>query len=444
MIKEIQLPEISENVESGDVTKVLVAEGDQVNKEQPVLELETDKAGFEMPSPEQGKIVEIDVKEGDTVKVGQVLMKLETDGRAEGGGTAQGQAPGEEKEVSEKEQPARREEPAEKEEAAEEERPAAEKGVAEEREEKPAAEAPPQPAEEPPPASPSVRREAREMGIDIGQVRGTGSGERITHDDLKTHVREGRRAPAQAPAQAPLPDFSLWGEVEREAMTKVRKLTAERMQQSWRTVPHVSHFDEADVTDLEDFRRKYSNAKTADVKLTLTAIIAKVTAMALNAFPRFNASLDMEKNEIVYKKYINIGIAVDTERGLLVPVIRNAETKDLFTIAREIEDLAQRAREKKISPDEMQGGNFTVSNLGGIGGTGFAPVIYHPQVAILGVSRAREVCRFVDDLPVARRILPLSVSYDHRIIDGADGARFLRWIAQALENPFLIGLQGGR
>jgi len=246
----------------------------------------------------------------------------------------------------------------------------------------------------------------------------------------------------QTPA-AELPDFSQWGEITREPMTAVRRLTAESMALSWATIPQVTHNDRADITELETHRREFDHKlRETGVKLTMTAIVVKVVASALSVFPRVNASVDMERREIIYKKYINIGVAVDTDRGLLVPVIRDAESKDVLRIARQLADLAHRARNKRILPDELHGGNLTVSNLGGIGGTGFSPIVYHPQAAILGVSRAYQDCVFVDGEPRPRLMLPLSLSYDHRIVDGAEGARFLHWIVEALESPFLVGMEG--
>ncbi len=433
MVKDVNLPEIAENVESGDVVKVLVSQGDYVEKEQPIVELETDKAGFELPSPEEGTVTEVDVKKGDTVSIGQLLFKLDTDHHAEERPEAQvAEAQAEQRPESAKvtEEPTG---------------PAAEG-----REELPARAGPrgeaQKPVSEAPPAAPSVRRLARELGVDIGSVRGSAPGGRISADDVKAFVRERASGGGASggPAVPSLPDFSMWGGTERMPMSKVRTITAEGIQASWAVTPHVTHSDKADITALEEFRHSFSRT-TADrgVKLTVTAVLVKVAASALHAFPEFNASLDMQNREIVYKKYVNVGVAVDTERGLLVPVIRDADRKNVLEIARELADLARRAREKQISPDEMKGGNFTVSNLGGIGGTLFTPVIYHPQVAILGVARARNECVMLDGAVQGRTMLPLCLSYDHRLIDGADGARFMRWIVQALESPFLVGMEGG-
>ena len=231
--------------------------------------------------------------------------------------------------------------------------------------------------------------------------------------------------------------------MRREAFTTVRRLTAEAMAHAWATVPQVTQYDGADVTDLEVFRAKYgARVEAAGGKLTVTALLVKVAASALKAFPAFNASLDPERGETVFKEYVHVGVAVDTDRGLLVPVVRDADRKNVLSLAREIRDLAERARSRKLLPDEMEGGTFTISNLGGIGGAAFAPIVYWPQVAILGVSRSEVRPVWRGDRFEPRTFLPLSLSYDHRLIDGADGARFLRWICEALEEPWLLALEG--
>jgi pyruvate dehydrogenase E2 component (dihydrolipoamide acetyltransferase) len=405
MVQEVKLPEISENVDSGEVVRLLVSE--------------TDKAAFEVPSTAAGKVVEIAAHAGDTVKVGQVLIKVES------------------------------EEPGTEEAAEQKEEAEAEEGAEQPRREPPPAPPPPAPAApeqaptgEPPPASPWVRRLARQLGVEIGRVQGSGPVGRISEEDVKRHVREAPRQPT-APGLE-LPDFSRWGEVEREPMSTVRRITARNTAAAWRTIPHVTQFDSADLTELEEFRRRYADrVAEAGGKLTVTAIILKVVAEALRAFPRFNSSLDTNRQEIIYKKYVHIGVAVDTDRGLLVPVVRNADKKGIVELAVELGQLAERARNKKIKPDELEGAGFTISNLGGIGGTGFSPVVYHPQVAILGIARARKEPALGPGGLRERTVLPLSLSYDHRVIDGADGARFLRWIAEALEQPLLLVFEGG-
>ena len=251
------------------------------------------------------------------------------------------------------------------------------------------------------------------------------------------------RLPGPHPTAQPLPDFGQWGEIEREPMSNVRRITAERLSHAWSTIPHVTQFDKADITDVERWRKEFgARAEAAGGKLTPTAIIVKIAAAALKVFPQFNASIDAPGNEVIYKKYCHIGVAVDTDRGLLVPVIRDVDQKNIIELAVELGQIAEKARNRKITPEDMQGGCFTISNLGGIGGTGFTPIVNPPEVAILGVARGSYEPVFADGKFAPRLLLPLSLSYDHRLIDGADGARFLRWMAEALENPFLLVLEG--
>jgi len=286
------------------------------------------------------------------------------------------------------------------------------------------------------PASPSVRRLAREIGVNITEIKGSGPGGRITEADVKSQSKNKDGGSTQE-EQGSLPDFSKWGLVEREKLTGIRKATAKHTTESWQQIPHVFQFDEADISGIEEYMLK-NKEKVEKVggKLTITAILVKIMASALQQFPHFNASIDLENEEVILKKYYHIGIAVDTEKGLLVPVIRDVDHKTIDQLAVEITELAQKARDQKLSPEEMQGGNISISNLGGIGGTGFTPIISHPQVAILGVSRTKTQPVFVDGHFVPKQILPLSLSYDHRLIDGADGAKFLKWICQALEDPY--------
>ncbi|MBK8550788.1 MAG: 2-oxo acid dehydrogenase subunit E2 [Ignavibacteria bacterium] len=289
------------------------------------------------------------------------------------------------------------------------------------------------------PASPSVRRLARELGVDINSLTVSGESGRATEDDIKNYVkgRLNSGSTVTSPNQKNLPDFKKWGEVEIESMTKIRSITAESMTYAWTTIPMVTQFDKADITQLELFRKKnLKRVEEAGGHLTITSILVKVCEAALRLFPQFNSSIDLQKKEVIYKKYFNIGVAVDTDRGLLVPVIKDADKKSITKISKELNDLAEKARTKKITPVEMEGGNFTISNLGGIGGTAFTPIVYPPQVAILGVSRGSMEAVYVNDKFEPRLMLPLLLTYDHRIIDGADAARFLRWMCEALENPF--------
>ena len=402
------LPDLGENIESGDVIRILVAIGDRLAEDQAVIELETDKAVIEVPSSIDGTITEILVQQGDTIAVGQPILEVEA---------AAAEAP------------------------AVEEAPPAPAPMPREQEAAPPA---PTSPDDPVPAAPSTRRLAREIGVDIAQVQGTGPGGRISIDDVKAHSKKLHAARATAPTTAaPLPDFSQWGAVERQPMTKVREITAERLAQAWATIPQVTQFDKADITSLEKWRAEYGKkAEAAGGKLTPTAILIKVLGIALKVFPQFNASIDMAHREIAYKRYFHIGIAVDTPHGLLVPVVRDVDQKNIIELAVELSALAQKTRERKIGPADMQGGSMTISNVGTMGGTAFTPIVNPPEVAILGVARSHVEPTYIDGQLQPRTLLPLSLSYDHRLIDGADGARFLRWICTALENPFIALLEG--
>ena len=463
MIKEIKLPEISESTEAGTVVSILVSKGDSIKEDDPIVELETDKASVEVPASDGGTVTEILVSEGDEVSVGQTILKVETEGGDEE--AAEEEAPeeqpedekpkAEEKEAPEKEadEEAPKEEPPEKEPP--EQQPEAKEPKAEDRRPAEGKKAPEQESKAASvPAAPSTRRLARELGVDITEVSGSGPGGRISPDDVKAHVREGGAAPGagekgrgkaaqgRGAAAKPLPDFSQWGKTRRQSQNRIRSLTAENTQYSWQTVPHVTQFDEANISAIEEFRARYSDfAEKQEAKLTVTAVLVKVVAEALKRFPRFNASLDEEAEEVILKEFVNIGVAVDSDRGLLVPVLRDADKRSLIDIARSLGEVASAARNKKIKPEELQGGTFTISNLGGIGGTAFTPVIFHPQVAILGVARATTVPVWQEGSFVPQLRLPLTLSYDHRVIDGADGARFLRWICEALEHPLFLYLE---
>jgi pyruvate dehydrogenase E2 component (dihydrolipoamide acetyltransferase) len=534
-VADFTLPELGEQIESGDVLQVLVKPGDTITKDQAVLELETDKATIEVPSSVAGVVKEIKVKSGDKVKVGQVILSVEDQGApkqaaaaksapAKGGGEG-GKSETAPKQATAKAEPAKAAEAAPKKGAAkaadaDEVAPkpgAAKAGAAEadevpdmqpdveakdqsdkpdkagvkdpsvgpqEEDEDEAAPSPaparnggeraapqddsrgknvvdisrgaraaadtPEPSPElpPAPAAPSVRRMARELGVDVNEVPGSGPAGRISIDDVKAHTKRlvagGAGSGASARGVA-LPDFTRWGSVERQPMRAVRRKTAEHLSAAWASIPHVTQCDLADITSLEEMRKKYAKqVEAAGGSLTVTAIAVKVVAAALKVFPQFNASIDMAADEIVLKKYVNVGIAVDTDRGLLVPVIRDADRKNIVQLSVELAQLSEKARTRKISLEEMQGGCFSISNLGGIGGTYFTPIVNAPEVAILGISRARmePVYQKESGQFVPRFMLPLSLSYDHRVIDGADAIRFLRWVAEALEQPFLLSLQG--
>jgi pyruvate dehydrogenase E2 component (dihydrolipoamide acetyltransferase) len=446
MLKEIKIPEISENVESGTVVVVLVEMGQMVDVDDSIIELETDKAVVEIPTPYKGKITEILVKEGDEVNIGAVIARVETE---------VADLDEEPEEVAAAEIP----EDKEIEEAEPEKAPEAEP-VKEAVEATPKEEPPPPPKEiqkieepalkrGPAPASPSVRRLARELGVDIHTVQAGGPGARITEADVKAHVKK-MRPTAAAPGPAAgriaahepvLPDFSRWGEVEAVDLPTIRRITAESVAVSWHTVPHVTQFDRADITTLQEFLDKHSDrVAQAGGKLTVTAVLMKVCAEALRKFPNFNASIDPANNKLILKHYVHIGLMVDTPHGLLAPIVRDADSKSITDLALEIVDLAERTRKRKVKPDELEGGTFSISNQGGIGGTNFTPIVLWPQAAILGVSRSAIEPRYIKGEFRPRMILPLSLSYDHRIIDGADAARFLRWVCESLAYPFTMHL----
>ncbi len=444
MAQEFRLPELGEGIESGDVVSVLVKEGDSVAEDQAVLELETDKATVEVPCGVGGKVAQIHVAEGDSVKVGQLILTLEgkEEGK-EGKGKEEKKEKKEEKEQEDSEDKEERERkeggrPVGKGEEKAEAKSARKGGEVVDfrdrvREETPSSKAVP--------ASPAVRRFAREIGMDIARISGSGPKGRISVDDVKAHSRQVRERPGPAGPPAELPDFSQFGEIERESFGSVRRATARHLAKAWAHVVHVTNHDRADVTRLEELRRRYApRVEAAGGKLTVTAIALKVAEAALRVFPKFNASIDMENQEIIYKRYFHIGVAVDTERGLLVPVIRDVDQKNLIELSLELTEIAERARKGKIGPDDLRGGCFTITNLGGIGGTSFTPIVNFPEVAILGLSRTSVEAVYGEGRFEPRKILPLSLSYDHRLVDGADAARFLRWIAQALEDPFLVML----
>jgi pyruvate dehydrogenase E2 component (dihydrolipoamide acetyltransferase) len=281
------------------------------------------------------------------------------------------------------------------------------------------------------------------LGVDIRRVSGSGPDGRISLEDVQAFVRSAMNAPqaAASAAAAALPDFTKWGEVERKPMSNIRRKTAEHLSHAWNAIPHVTQHDRADITALEALRKQYSpQAEKVGGKLTMTAIALKIVAIALRKFPDFNSSIDVTRNELVYRKSVHVGIAVDTGRGLLVPVIRDADSRGIFELAADLAKASEKARAGKLSLDEMQGGGFTITNLGGIGGTSFTPIVNWPEVAILGISRASQEPVHTGTQFEPRLMLPLSLSYDHRVIDGASAARFLRWVAEAFEQPFLLSL----
>ena len=421
MATEFKLPDLGEGVEAGDVVSVLVAEGDTIEIDQGVVELETDKALVEVPSSVAGTITKIHVNAGDRVPVGSLLISVEEGEQS---------APSPPEPEAEAPAPTPEEEP---------------EPTARAPEPTPPAPRPPAPTSngDPIPAAPSTRRLARELGVDLTQVAGSGPGGRISQDDVKAAVRDRQTGGLAPTAPVELPDFSRWGNIERQPLSKVRQIIAKNMSQAWQQVAHVTQFDRADVTDLEAFRqRNKEKSEALGAKLTPTVLALKAIITALKTFPQFNASLDTGSNEIILKHYYNLGIAVDTERGLLVPVIKDVDRKDILELALELGDISNRARTGKIGLDELQGGTFTVTNLGSLGVGEFTPIVNHPEVAILGFGRAREEATVREGRIEPRLIMPLALSYDHRVIDGADGARFMRKIVDALENPELM-LMGG-
>jgi pyruvate dehydrogenase E2 component (dihydrolipoamide acetyltransferase) len=447
MATDFNLPELGENIAAGDILRVLVKAGDVLAKDQPVLELETDKATIEVPSSVAGQVKEIKVKAGDKVKVGQTILSVESaDGAAPPAAPVASRAPEPVQVQSAAPPPAPA--PVEAPRAVPQDQGKVvdiSRGVR-------SAAIEPESSGPAAPAAPSVRRMARELGVDINEVVGTGDEGRISIEDVKAHAKRlvlmakagdsagGSHAGVHVVAE-PLPDFSKWGAIERQPMRGVRRKTAEHLGAVWATVPLVTQYDTADVSGFEEIRKRHAkHARESDAPLTVTALAIKIVAAALRKFPQFNVSLDMAAEEIVVKKYVHIGVAVDTDRGLLVPVIRDADTKSLLQVSSEVAELAAKARSRKLTLDEMQGATFSISNLGGIGGTNFTPLVNAPEVGILGISRARMEQVFKEGQFVARLMMPLALSYDHRAVDGADGARFLRWVAEVFEQPFLLSL----
>ncbi len=430
MLQPFLLPPLGENVQVAKVITLLVKVGDRIEKDQPVMEIETEKASLEVPSDAAGIVKEIHVREGGEAAVGKPVLTLEVEGAA----AAPAPAP------AKQSAPAVSAPPREDEEESAVETLFAPSAPAPARAKAPAA--PPAPAESlGGPAAPSVRKFAREIGVDISQVPGSGPGGRITQEDVKAFAKRMRdlastpaaTTPSVAPPAAPAPA----GETERVALSGVRRVIAQRLGQAWATIPHVHHHDKADITELEAMRRaQVEKAAPGEPKLTVTAILLKVLALLLKEHRQFNASLDLEAGQLIYKNFIHIGVAVDTPRGLLVPVIRDADRKNALALAAELDAAATRARESRLTPDEMKGSTFTVSNLGGIGGAWFNPIINPPEVAILGVARSRlEPVVRPGGAVEARLLLPLILGYDHRVIDGADAARFMRDLTALLSQP---------
>jgi pyruvate dehydrogenase E2 component (dihydrolipoamide acetyltransferase) len=426
-IKDILVPDIGD-FEGVEVIEILVAPGDSVSLEDPLVSLESDKAAMEIPSEVAGTIKELKVNIGDKVSQGDLLLTMEVSD------TAPAAAEDEDKD----ETPAATEEPPK----------AKAEPVPEATDKSPAANRPPPT----PPlainevtfskahASPSVRKFARELGADLGQISGSGKKGRILKEDVKAFVKKIMTSGGPAGGGLgvePMPeiDFSQFGDIETQTLTKINKLTGKFLHRNWVTVPHVTQFDEADITELEKFRKQLNKEHEKDgVKVTVLAFLMKALVSALKEYPRFNSSLDNTGENLILKKYINIGVAMDTPAGLVVPVIRNCDSKSLIELGQELIETSKRARDKKLSPSDMQGGCISISSLGGIGGTSFTPIVNAPEVAILGVSRAAMKPVYKDGEFEPRLILPLSLSYDHRVIDGADGARFTSFLSKVLSD----------
>jgi pyruvate dehydrogenase E2 component (dihydrolipoyllysine-residue acetyltransferase) len=418
MSRTFVLPDLGEGLVEAEIRNVLVKEGDMVREDSPLLEVETDKAQVEIPSPFAGRVEKIHVQPGQTVKVGQPLVSF---GDATGASTPTRPAP-----VVAARAPAPTETKAP---------------------------APPPVDGSPVAATPSTRRLARELGVALRAVRGSGPGGRVTDDDVRgaTGKRSGappapsRAAAATGPAKPlagvgleppPLPKFEQWGPVERQPLSHLRRTIAERMTLSAALIPHVTHFDKADITDLNTMvTRSFETAKQHGITLTLTSFLLKAASLALQEYPQFNASLDPGAGELILKRYCHLGIAVATERGLIVPVIRDVDKKPVMELARELATLAARVREGKATLDDLRGGTFTVTNIGALGGTGAIPIINYPEMAILGVARGRDEAVVRAGQIVPRTMLPLTLTFDHRVADGADGARFAQAIIRRLEAP---------
>jgi pyruvate dehydrogenase E2 component (dihydrolipoamide acetyltransferase) len=460
---QITLPSLGENIESGDILSILVSEGDTVSVEQDLLEIETDKATVPVPSPSAGKITKILVKEGDTVAVGAAIFEIEA-GEAAPKEEAPKAEPPKAEAKAEEPKPEPKAEAPKPEPKKEEPAPAPKAASGPTAEDmadgiyQPEAQAPPltpvPPAKSAPPvetgdsqgasaaASPSVRRLARELGVDLRRVRASGSGGRVTEDDVQAHVRASQeQARAAAPSSGPgVPSSDATGSVRRERMSRMRQTIARNMVASYTTIPQLTNFDDVDVSELEEIRLQSKEDYAAQgLKLTQMPFLIKAIAGALKRHPIVNASVDMEAGEVIYKEYVNIGVAVDTDRGLVVPVIRDADRLSISQITRELDRLVDKAREGSLAIEEMRGGTFTISNMGAVGGTYSTPIINPPEVAILLVGRSRMLPTVIgkgkDAKIEARLVMPLSLTYDHRVVDGADAARFVNELKGFLAAP---------
>lgn len=431
----VELPFLAEGVEGGDVVQVLVHEGDQVTEGQSLIELETDKATVPVPAPAAGKITRLLVRQGDHLKVGQALVELEgADGEAQASKTSAPERPA----IAPAPQPPPAVEAAHAHSVQQREGYKSEQPATEPVHAAPAADRV-QSAAATIAAPPSVRRLARELGVELMQVKGSEAGGRITAEDVKTYVRERTRrlgSPSSRDGNDKGGVFTtMYGSERREALPSIRRKIVATMTQAWTTIPHVHQFQDADITDLLQLHKRYApQFKQKGATLTLTILFLKAVTHALKLYPQFNATLDLTNGEVIYKDYYNIGVAVDTPAGLIVPVVHNVDQKDLLQISLELADLAERTRKREIKLEELRGATFTVSNMGGLGAGPFTPIIYPPQVAILGVGKGRMTPVYREGQFVPRTMLPLCVAYDHRLIDGSDGVRFTNEIVKVLED----------
>ncbi|MCX7545655.1 dihydrolipoyllysine-residue acetyltransferase [Marinicella gelatinilytica] len=441
--KQIKVPDIGD-FSDVEVIEVLVSVGDEVAAEDAIITLESEKATIEVPSPEGGKVVNMLVKEGDTVSQGTPMMELEIsasddesdDDKPEAKKSADSKT--EAKQDKSKEDKATEDEPKQTKSKPEPgnsddeggpKPPPVPEEVATERKGKLAH------------ASPAVRKFARTLGVDVAQVKGTGRKGRITREDVEKHVKTAMQSGDTVVKSGfdvppfPAVDFTEFGEIETQPLTRIQKISGKYLHRNWVRIPHVTQYDEADITELEEFRQENKqDAKDMGFNLTPLAFMVKALAKALKKFPRFNSSLDINGENIIYKKYFHIGIAVDTPDGLVVPVIRDCDKKEVFEIAKEMAEISERARDGKLSPSDMQGGSMSISSLGGIGGTAFTPIINAPEVAILGISRSQMKPLWNGQDFEPRLMLPLSLSYDHRVIDGAEAARFIVYLSDILSD----------
>ena len=409
MIKEIVLPDLGEGIESATISEVPLGAGEDVKKDDVLLVLESDKASMEIPSDYDGKIIEVLIEEGKDVVTGEPLFKIETQ-----------DSPKEEIE----EEPKKEVETKEQVEVEVESKAVLEPSIAREGDDVF--------------ASPGVRRLARELGIELRLIKGTGAKGRTTKEDLHSYIRikmqEG--SGLSRPPKKPI-DFSQWGDIEYQKLTKVNKITGSRLQEAWQDIPHVTQHNSADITDLNDYRKKLkSQAEKEGIKITFLPFLMKASVLVLKEMIRFNSSLDENEENLIIKKYFHLGVAVDTPSGLMVPCVRDVDKKTIRELSEELVDISQRARDKKLRPDELKGSTFTISSLGGIGGTAFAPIVNPPEVAILGVSKSEWKPVFDKNKKefIPRFIMPFSLSYDHRVIDGASGAAFVERLSKTLEN----------